>query len=102
MAWTCSVVPLERPISPFDVEEIHVSETLPQSQPQPQLTGAWGARSFASAVHTTPSHDQQDVRYLLPVLSQTWKTSTIWMLRGTSWSSGAQVDGENVVISWLY
>lgn len=53
MSWS-SVMPLqsfERPPSPTGVEDTHNSE----SSPQPQLTGAWGARSFASAAIAAPS-----------------------------------------------
>jgi hypothetical protein len=68
MAWT-GVVPLhslERAISPVDIEEVHVSAT----SPQPQLTGAWGVRSFASAAHAAPSHDQgRTVSRSRPVLN---------------------------------
>jgi hypothetical protein len=56
LAWS-NVLPLQaldRAVSPIDVEEIHVSE----SQLQPQPTGAWGARSFASAAHAAPAQTQ--------------------------------------------
>jgi hypothetical protein len=53
LAWS-NVLPLhalDRTVSPVEVEEIHVSE----GPPQPHPTGAWGARSFASAAHAAPS-----------------------------------------------
>jgi len=53
---TMTLQSLERTVSPFDVEDVPVSETSPQPQPQP--TGPWGARSFASAALAAPSHDQ--------------------------------------------
>ncbi|KAF9011070.1 hypothetical protein BDQ17DRAFT_1345414 [Cyathus striatus] len=31
-------------------------ESAAQAQPQPEMSGAWGARSFASALHSPPSH----------------------------------------------
>lgn len=48
------VVPLDRAASPVEVEEICV----PESSPQPQVTGAWGARSFATAAHAVPMQVQ--------------------------------------------
>jgi hypothetical protein len=45
---------LDRPVSPVEVQEIRV----PESSPQPQPTGAWGVRSFASAAHAPPSQGQ--------------------------------------------
>lgn len=53
--WSGVIPPqtLERPVSLFDTaEDIRVS---PETLPDPQLAGAWGARSFASAVHATAS-----------------------------------------------
>ena len=56
LAWS-NVRPLDlldRAVSPVEVDEIHV----PQSSPHPLPTGAWGARSFASAAYAAPSQGQ--------------------------------------------
>ena len=49
--WSDVVPPtLHRPSSPAGMEDISAPETIPQ----PQATGAWGTRSFASAAHSAP------------------------------------------------
>ncbi|KZT08523.1 uncharacterized protein LAESUDRAFT_648547 [Laetiporus sulphureus 93-53] len=45
---------VQRPSSPADIDE--PSESLAEHQPQQQLAGAWGARSFASAAQAAQGH----------------------------------------------
>lgn len=45
--------PVPRPASPVEFEEFHEEETVASFQPQPNVQGAWGSRSFASAANSS-------------------------------------------------
>jgi hypothetical protein len=99
MAWS-SVVPLqslERPASPLGLEEIHVSEALPQSQPQ--LTGAWGARSFASAVHMAPPQERTvSVSRAVPNVEDEYDMDAAWHELEQRSSSGRRKRNNKLVV----